>query len=128
MVYEFKARFKVYQKEDGEYLKNQILVHNGIITEESAIAEREPSVLSCARCSLVNAIDNKFCSKCSYPLTPQAYEEIKAEEEEKFKAIEQKYDTDIALLKDAMLEMQQLLKNPEKVAEILRAAKPEILR
>ena len=74
----------------GEDLKNQILVHNGIITEESAIAQRKPSVLSCARCSLVNAVDNKFCSKCSYPLTPQAYEEIKAEEEEKFKAMEQK--------------------------------------
>jgi integrase/recombinase XerD len=112
----------------GEDLKNQILVHNGIITEEYAVAQRKPSVLSCARCSLVNAVDNRFCSKCSYPLTPQAYEEIKAEEEEKFKAIEQKYDTDIALLKDAMLEMQQLLKNPEKVAEILRAAKPEIHR
>ncbi|MGC2572675.1 MAG: hypothetical protein WA364_14280 [Candidatus Nitrosopolaris sp.] len=69
-----------------------------------------------------------FCSKCSYPLTPQAYEEIKAEEDEKFKAIEQKYDTDIALLKEAMSQMQQLLTNPEKVAEILSAAKPEFIR
>jgi hypothetical protein len=68
-------------------LKNKILVHNGIIPEESAAAQRKPSVVSCARCSLVNAVDNKFCSKCSYPLTPQAYEEIKAEEDEKFKAI-----------------------------------------
>ena len=130
-----KVRWSMNSKQGSRYikrrmgndLKNQILVHNGIIAEETAIGERKPSVLSCARCSLVNAVDNKFCSKCSYPLTPQAYEEIKAEEEEKFKAIEQKYDTDIALLKDAMLEMQQLLKNPEKVAEILRAAKPEIL-
>ena len=42
--------------------------------------------------------------------------------------LNEKYDTDIALLKEAMLDMQQLLKNPEKLAEISRAAKPEILR
>ena len=110
----------------GNDLKNQILVHNGIIPEESAAAQRKPSVIRCARCSLVNAVDNKFCSKCSYALSPQAYEEMKAQEDEKFKAIEQKYDADIALLKEAMLDIQQLLKNPEKLAEVSRAAKPEI--
>ena len=73
---------------------------------------------------LVNAVDNKFCSKCSYPLTPQAYEEIKAEEDEKLKAMEQK----VALLNEAMLDMQQFLRNPEKLAEISQAAKPGILR
>jgi hypothetical protein len=31
-------------------------------------------------------------------------------------------DKDVALLKEAMLDMQQLLKNPEKLAEIFRAA------
>ena len=36
--------------------------------------------------------------------------------------------SDIALLKEAILDMQQLLKNPEKLPEISRAAKPEILR
>jgi integrase/recombinase XerD len=125
-----KARWSMNSKQGSRYikrrmgndLKNQILVHNGIITEESAVAERKPSVLSCARCSLVNAVDNKFCSKCSYPLTPQAYEEIKAEEEDKFKAMEQ----NMALLKDQMHDMQQLLKNPEKLAEIYRSAKLEI--
>ena len=37
-------------------------------------------------------------------------------------AVESK-DKDITLLKEAMLDMQQLLKNPEKLAEISRAAK-----
>ncbi|MFY9797238.1 MAG: hypothetical protein WAJ93_16260 [Candidatus Nitrosopolaris sp.] len=73
---------------------------------------------------LVNAVDNKFCSKCSYPLTPQAYEEVKAEEDEKLKAMEQK----VALLNEAVLDMQQFLRNPEKLAEISQAAKPGILR
>ena len=53
--------------------------------------------------SLVNGVDNKFCSKCSYPLTPQAYEEIKAGEDEKFKAIEQKYEQEMKAMKEEML-------------------------
>jgi integrase/recombinase XerD len=125
-----KARWSMNSKQGSRYikrrmgndLKNQILVHNGMITEESAIAERKPSVLNCARCSLVNAVDNKFCSKCSYPLTPQAYDEIKAEEEDKFKVMEQ----NIALLNDQVRDMQQLLKDPVKFAEIYRSAKLEI--
>jgi len=80
-----KARWSMNSKQGSRYikrrmgddLKNQILARNGIISEESVAAQRKPSVLTCARCSLVNAVDNKFCSKCSYPLTPQAYEEIK---------------------------------------------------
>jgi len=44
----------------------------------------------------------------------KSYEEL--QEDEKIKAIERKYDTDIALLKEAILDMQQLLKNPEKLA------------
>ena len=32
--------------------------------------------------------------------------------------LQEKYDADIALLKEAMLDMQQLLKNPEKLAEL----------
>jgi integrase/recombinase XerD len=79
----------------GEDLKNQILVRNGIISEESAAAQRKPSVLSCARCSLINAVDNKFCSKCSYPLIPEAYEEIKANEDSKLKEMEEKHRQDI---------------------------------
>jgi integrase/recombinase XerD len=94
----------------GDDLKNQILVRNGIISEESAAAQRKPSVLSCARCSIVNAMDNKFCSKCSYPLTPQAYEEIKAQEDEKFKAIEQKYEQDMKAMREEMEnKFQQIL-------------------
>jgi integrase/recombinase XerD len=86
----------------GDDLKNQILVRNGIISEESAASQRKPAVLNCARCSLVNAMDNKFCSKCSYPLTPRAYEEIKAEEDVKFKAMEQKYEQDMKMIREEM--------------------------
>ena len=39
--------------------------------------KNKPSILNCPRCELVNAIENKYCSKCSYPLKPEAYDEIK---------------------------------------------------
>ena len=48
------------------------------------------------------------------------------EKDREIAGLREKYDGDIALLKEAMLDMQQLLKNPEKLAEISRAAKPEI--
>ena len=43
-------------------------------------------------------------------------------------ALKEKYDVDIALLKKAMLDMQQLLKNPDKLAEISNASKLETSR
>jgi integrase/recombinase XerD len=89
----------------GGDLKNQILVRNGIITDE--YAAKQPSVISCHRCSLVNAIDNKFCSKCSYPLTPQAYEEIKENEDLKLKSIQDKNEQDMKAMREELAEMQQ---------------------
>ena len=59
----------------GNDLKQKILVQNGIISEQQV--EKKPSILNCPRCSLVNAIENKYCSKCSYPLVPSAFDEIK---------------------------------------------------
>jgi hypothetical protein len=45
----------------GNDLKNQILVHNGI-PEQSAATQRKLSVISCARCSLVNPVDVSVAS------------------------------------------------------------------
>jgi integrase len=44
------------------------------------------------------------------------------EKDREIAGLREKYDTDIALLKNQMLDLQQLLKNPEKLAEISRAA------
>ena len=74
----------------GNDLKQKILVQNGIIIDQQI--EKKPSVLNCPRCSLVNAADNKYCSKCSYPLIPSAFEEIKAGEDMKFRAIEERFN------------------------------------
>jgi integrase/recombinase XerD len=107
----------------GEDLKNQILVHNGIISEEYAATQRKPSILNCPRCALINAIDNKFCSKCSYPLIPSAFDEIKASEAMKLKAVEERYQQEMKVMReDLRLEMRN------QISQLLTKLKPEIVR
>jgi integrase/recombinase XerD len=84
-----KQGVRYIKRRMGNDLKQKILVQNGIISEQQI--EKRPSVLNCPRCGLVNSIENKYCSKCSYPLVPSAFDEIKAVENMKFQAIEQKY-------------------------------------
>jgi hypothetical protein len=78
-----------------------------------------------------------YASKCMKYLTFLDYTTLEAtnksieanlqEKDREIAGLKEKYDADIGL-KEAMLDMQQLLKNPEKLAEISRHAKPEILR
>ena len=94
-----KVRWSMNSKQGARYikrrmgndLKQKILVQNGIISELQV--EKRPSILNCPRCSLVNAIENKYCSKCSYPLVPSAFDEIKEAENIKFQAMEERLST-----------------------------------
>ena len=86
-----RQRARYIKRRMGNHLKEQILVHDGIMSEIDI--EKKPSVHNCPRCTLVNAMDNKFCSKCSYPLVPSAFDEIKAAEEIKFKAMEERFNS-----------------------------------
>ncbi len=72
----------------GNELKEKILVHNGIMA--GIEVQRKITIHNCPRCGLVNAFDCKYCSKCSYPLVPSAFDEIKLEENKKFESLEQK--------------------------------------
>jgi integrase/recombinase XerD len=91
-----KVRWSINSKQGCRYikrrmgndLKQKILVQNGSMSEQQV--DRKPSILNCPRCSLVNAIDNKYCSKCSYPLVPSAFDEIKQAERLKLKTMEEK--------------------------------------
>jgi hypothetical protein len=93
-----KVRWSMNSKQGARYikrrmgndLKQKILLQNGIISEQQI--ERKPSILNCPRCNLVNAIENKYCSKCSYPLLPSAFDEIKAAEDMKFQAMEERFN------------------------------------
>jgi hypothetical protein len=113
-----KVRWSMNSKQGSRYikrrmgndLKNQILVHNGIITEEAAIMQRKPSVLTCPRCSLVNTMESKYCSKCSYTLIPSAFDEIKEAENMKINSIQEKYEKDIRAIRQEMEnKFQQIL-------------------
>jgi integrase/recombinase XerD len=111
----------------GDDLKNQILVRNGILSEESVLAQKKPSILNCGRCSLVNTIENKWCSSCSYPLTSEAYEEIKANEDMKLRTIEEKHKQDLQKMREEMNQqfnqiMIMIQGNPQ-----LAQVKPEVL-
>jgi integrase/recombinase XerD len=128
-----KVRWSMNSKQGSRYikrrlgndLKQKILVQNGIISEQQV--EKKPSMLVCPRCTIVNAIDNKYCSKCSYPLAPSAFEEIKEEEGRKIQAIEQKYEKNMKDMREQMNEqfsqiMSMIQQNP-KLAQV----KPEAL-
>jgi integrase/recombinase XerD len=90
-----KVRWSMNSKQPSRYikarmgndLKQKILIQNGIISD--ADGKPKPSIADCPRCSLVNCVDNKYCSKCSYPLTPSAFDEIKTAEDTKLKSLEQ---------------------------------------
>jgi hypothetical protein len=109
----------------GNDLKRQILVHNGVLSEGEI--QKKPSVTFCPRCSLVNALDNKYCSKCSYPLVPSAFDEIKAAEDMKLQTLKEKYEQDMIAMREEMNKqfskiMSMIQQNPQ-LAEI----KPEVL-
>jgi hypothetical protein len=92
----------------GNDLKQKILIQNGIISEQQV--EKKPSILNCPRCSLINAIDNRYCSKCSYPLIPSAFDEIKEAENRKLQEIQQKYEQDMKSMREEMEDkFQQIL-------------------
>jgi len=86
----------------GNELKNKILEHNGIFTDD--LQKKKLSVLNCPRCDLTNALENKYCSKCSYPLGPEAFEEIKQSEEKRFEDLEKKYSEKISALTQDMVD------------------------
>ncbi|MGA9168672.1 MAG: hypothetical protein WBZ20_00820 [Nitrososphaeraceae archaeon] len=109
----------------GNDLKRQILIQNGIMVEQEI--QKKPSILNCPRCTLVNAIDNKYCSKCSYPLVPSAFDEIKEAENMKIHAIEEGYKQDIKHMREEMNQqfgqiMSMIQQNPQ-----LANIKPEVM-
>jgi integrase/recombinase XerD len=92
-----KVRWSMNSRQGSRYIKNRmsndlkekILEQNGILDQDEI--KKKSYIIYCPRCELVNAIENKYCSKCSYPLKSEAYDEIKIEEDKKFKEMEKRY-------------------------------------
>ncbi len=120
-----KVRWSMNSKQGSRYIKGrmgselkaQILARNGIISENEI--KQKPSVRLCFRCDFVNAIENKYCSKCSYPLTIQAYEDIKNNEDKRLEILEEQFQN----LNEAYTEILECLKHPEKLLEIVTEEK-----
>lgn len=104
-----KVRWSMNSKQGTRYiktrmgtdLKNKILEQNGITTQDY----KNPQSLNhnCPRCTFVNVHENKYCSKCSYPLNPSAYEEIKKSEEDKLTTMERKNTQDLKDMKSELI-------------------------
>jgi integrase/recombinase XerD len=110
----------------GDDLKKHILQRNGILLQDTD-TNVKLSILNCPRCELVNVIENKYCSKCSYPLKPEAYDEIKDSEEKRITKLEQKYENDMKMFREDMKNqlsniMMMIQQNPK-----LSYIKPESL-
>jgi integrase/recombinase XerD len=101
----------------GNELKEKILRHSGIISENES--KNKPSILNCPRCELVNAIENKYCSNCSYPLKPEAYDEIKASENTKINSLEKKVEE----THNRMIQILSIIQQIPSLSHI----KPEVL-
>jgi len=120
-----KQGSRYIKKRMGDELKNKILAYNGIISENEII--KKPTILSCPRCEFVNVIENKYCSKCSYPLKPEAYDELKLNEEDKIKKLEDKYENEMKKIRDEMSQQFSQIMYVIKQNPSLANVKPEVL-
>ncbi len=93
-----KQASRYIKKRMGNELKNKILEYNGIPTSE--VKKQRSLISTCSRCDRVNTMENKYCSFCSYPLSPEAYEEIKKNEDSKIKALQAAHKEDMNLLRE----------------------------
>jgi hypothetical protein len=116
-----KVRWSMNSRQGSRYIKNRmgtdlkqkILEQNGISLGPKKI---KYSIVDCPRCQLVNPLENKYCSKCSYPLKPEAYDELKQKEESEMKRMQQQ----IQMLTESQKEILECLKYPEKLNNILK--------
>jgi ribosomal protein L37E len=114
----------------GNDLKQKILIQNGIITEADVL-KPSPTVANCARCQLVNPLENKYCSSCGYPLSVAAYEELKASENAEMNKVK----AELQILKssqekyaDEYEDIRRLHREMEENAIAMRKQLNEILR
>ena len=111
-----KVRWSMNSKQGARYikrrmgndLKQRILEYNGVNPSQEIV--RKASILNCPRCDLVNAMENKYCSKCSYPLVPSAFEELKMMDEFKINQLNEKYETDMKEIRNTLAMLMASVK------------------
>jgi chromosome segregation ATPase len=70
----------------NDELTNKILEHDGIkLREETG----STSNIICVKCNYINKLESKYCERtgCAYPLTQEAFEAIKKQEESRMNSM-----------------------------------------
>lgn len=130
-----KARWSMNSRQGSRYIKSRmggdlkraILTQNGIEVGEDDALRPKPSVRDCPRCNLVNSFENKYCSICSYPLVPDAFDEIKEAENSKLQSLEEKHRLEINNLEEKMEQRFNQVISMIKQNPVLAHVKPEAL-
>ncbi|HJS64453.1 MAG TPA: zinc ribbon domain-containing protein [Nitrososphaeraceae archaeon] len=113
-----KVRWSMNSRQGTRYIKNrmgndlkeEIPEQNRIVLDPSK--KRKITVIDCPRCQLINPLENKYCSKCSYPLKPEAYEALKEKED--------KQQGEIELLKN---QVRMMMNTMDKLVTITEPEK-----
>jgi integrase/recombinase XerD len=130
-----KARWSMNSRQGARYIKSRmgadlkrtILTQNGIAVGSDDILKPKPAVRDCPRCNLVNTIENKYCSNCSYPLVPDAFDEIKEVENSKLQSLEERHRLEMNNLEEKMEQRFNQVISMIKRNPVLAHVKPEVL-
>jgi integrase len=101
----------------GNESNESLLEAYGIVVSGQQIDQLRPK--QCPNCSEPNKSDSKFCAKCRMVLTYDAYNATIEETCDREKDVDNLKEQ-VAILKDAIRDMQQLLKNPDKLLQIAK--------
>jgi hypothetical protein len=106
---------QIYLHYFGNESSESLLEAAGIITKDHKVDPLKPK--QCPNCNEPNKPVSKFCAKCRMVLTYDAYSETVEEKQRKDRDVKSLRE-DITLLKEAVSDMHQLLRDPDKLAEI----------
>jgi integrase len=102
----------------GNESNESLLEAYGIVVSGQQIDQLRPK--QCPNCSEPNKPGSKFCAKCRMVLTYDAYNATIEETCDREKDVDNLKEQ-VAILKDAIRDMQQLLKNPDALLNIGRS-------
>jgi len=131
-----KARWSMNSRQGSRYIKSRmggdlkraILAQNGIaLVGGDDNTKPKPAVRDCPRCNLINTFENKYCSKCSYPLVPDAFDEIKEAENSKLQILEEKHRQQMKDLEEKMDQQFKQIMSMVQQNPTLAQLKPEAL-
>jgi hypothetical protein len=105
----------------GNQLKAQILAREGIAVDD--VLKDRPGVAVCPKCRHVNALEEKVCAKCGWPLSSQVCKQIKAEHHQELEALREELRGAREQQDWKIGQIMNLVRQNPKLANV----KPEVL-